>query len=1183
MLDSADPIWRHVKTEWDHQFVKRANFIPWLRAQLQVDPIDETTPAPEPLLNYVKRRLALAQHQQRLRETVNGGQAAANSSASPPLAQGSAGSNSSLGPTSASSNRNGTYLEANPTSSIAAPNSYPGHSPSFAPSQTSQPTDRACLAVSAGPHLYDHGTSNSPSISNSQLLAQASAPSTCISYSSNPLPPSTNTFSSQLGAIADAHMGNSSSMMSASCMPPTPRANGFHCDPDDSRNTTQYFQTEAQAQQYQQAQLLLMRQEHEQINRIQQHQRQLVSSSQQHPTHLSSFPSSLPSSSYVDHSAPSNPTLAFTLSHSHPLQPQNVNHYMQAIRPNNVAPYQQFAESQKKSLKHQENAFSNSDGPLEFGGTIPVTEPNPWHPGPLVQIDPTLMAGYGTAYGLRLPIDSPSLPPISPAVDVAPRVTTTAVSDLPSPRRTRSAAALIRKNMAANAVPPAPVPDKSSPRSPAEAGGGAASTAPTLAEGSSAPTITDPSDRNSPPNKTIHQKEKVDSPAQSTSNVPTDHYNRQAWKSRISTVRTELDHIPRAPARSASKLVKILSLYSVSPIPPSGDWSTVPPDGRIEVLSAIKANASQEFYNTWVSESKGLAMLEAWLKGVVHLQERAKPKETSGGATTDSEAARRETLLINLLQILAKFSLTVDNLKNHTFAKQVIRINKEQNANKFSDGVKRLSVALEQKWRAVVRGAAGPTPKSSGGHDVTSNPSISASDTKKRSETVSESNNNKKRKVEPVKIAIAATPSTSKSTSDLFGRPDKAKLPAFTKKVLEPSPAPVVVQDTFAEAMGLIKGKTTNAASPDAVPANSGTLGKTAGKPAKRVRFAADAELCQIKIVERLIYEGEEYETHPVGDARKMDAVEGRYLHLSDNFLEEEIEWETPMEVLLTPETATNLETSPLVSPEAEAQEARERSLAEVTYEDESQIPETPHEPASLETSEADAAESSGLPKTIKLPSTLMEDPEVSRMIAKAEADNSVDAPVAPDQTVSDLLARLGGVGGACPKPSNQQVSGFNLPVGFDINLLNSISQSGSLQALLAASSSMALPTQQPIPTPPITEPFCTASRDNPYPTPSGENPYPTTSRENTFPNVGRDNGWGAAAGSAARGREQRDSPMPYIPTGPSAGVSRHKRRKKGKEGVQPRISAHDSFGRHIKCKWWPNCPHGHKCFYKHG
>jgi hypothetical protein len=208
------------------------------------------------------------------------------------------------------------------------------------------------------------------------------------------------------------------------------------------------------------------------------------------------------------------------------------------------------------------------------------------------------------------------------------------------------------------------------------------------------------------------------------------------------------------------------------------------------------------------------------------------------------------------------------------------------------------------------------------------------------------------------------------------------------------------------------------------------------------------------------------FQTHPLGDARKMDAVEGRYLHQSESFLEEEIAWEAPSEVVLTSETITNLDTSPLVSAELAAQDEREKVVAGVTYEDESQIPDTPHEPGDTDPSTGGDTGSPDLPKLMKLGGNLVLDPEISNMIAKAQTDNSVNAPVAPDHTVSDLLARLGGGSGALPQltdyasqPTVPFPTGFDttIPPGLDVNLLNSLAQSGSLQAFLAASGNINL------------------------------------------------------------------------------------------------------------------------------
>lgn len=193
------------------------------------------------------------------------------------------------------------------------------------------------------------------------------------------------------------------------------------------------------------------------------------------------------------------------------------------------------------------------------------------------------------------------------------------------------------------------------------------------------------------------------------------------------------------------------------------------------------------------------------------------------------------------------------------------------------------------------------------------------------------------------------------------------------------------------------------------------------------------------------------YQVHPLGDARKMDAIEGRYLHHTTDFMEEEMEWESPAEVVLTEETIANLETSPLESPEAAIQDEREKSVVEVTYYDESQIPDTPQEPPVGEEGSED--NNALMPKMMKLGGDLLVDPEVPRLIARAHADNTAaNAPVAPDHAVSDILARLNGpqLGMAGP---GQKMPPTAFHAGIDINLLNSLSQAGPLQALLAASS----------------------------------------------------------------------------------------------------------------------------------
>ncbi|KNZ62108.1 hypothetical protein VP01_1312g2 [Puccinia sorghi] len=1134
----ANHLWRHVKTEWvsfsltssqslgrgrtsasarsdgahrDHQFVKRANFLPWLRAQLQIDPIDEASSAPEPLLCYVKRRFALAQNQQRLR--------AVNQSTSAPTDQ-PANAAVVQAPLNIASNAVGTSVETQ-ASSLAAQDSCT--SDTSRPDPSVSPESEGSPATYPASGVHDQVPSDASDAASNGALKQADVSSSSTYLTNKPPPSSSTAFSSQLGAIADAHMGHSSHMATASLSSTlNSQPGGLHSNSNGIHGPRAYPQVDE--------------------------------NHSSDPPQQPQLSPSVPSSSYANHPTHSRPAFAHAATHPHLLQPPSVNQYSQVPQFMNVTPHKQFPDTHKGSSEHHVNSRAHGHQSFDFNRSAPVSKSGNCSSAPLLQIDPALTAGYETSYVLASQTSNQSVPVVSPAVNVAPVVIASRSLGVTSPRRTRSATALTNENQPAAIVPCSSVTEKLPPTK--KRGPRSASSS---IEDTSVETVPNLPVHNFTHPKEVSHKEGSNASSHLTSSPPADQYNRKAWKSRLASVRTELDQICKAPSRSASKLVKILSMYSISPTPTSGDWSTVPPEGRVEVLSAMKAGLPQDFYNTWVSESKGLAMLESWLKGCVHIQEKAKSKETSGESAQNGDVSQRESLLVNILQTLAKLPLTVENLKNHAFAKQVMRINKDQNGSKFSDIVKQLSIELEQKWRAVVRGVAAPMVRNGSSGSLT-NPAVSTCDTKKRFETAPDSNQSKKRRIETTRIPVRATPSTNKNTNDLFGRPDKAKLPVFTKKILEPPMPPPVVQDTFTEAMGLLIGKNAVGTAAQLVPTTSTTSSGAGGKSSKRVRFVADDKLCQIKIVERVVYEGEDYETHPVGDARKMDAVEGRYLHQSDPFLEEEIEWEVPFEVVLTHETIVNLETSPLVSAELAAQEEREKVVAGVTYDDQSQIPHTPHEPSDFEPSTVGDSGSPNLPKLMKLGGDLLLDPEVSHLIAKAQADNSINAPVAPDHTVLDLLARLGGSGALSQisdytsQATLHACTGFDtrLPPGLDVNLLNSISQSGSLQALLAASGNIHLPMQ----------------------------PASTTHTPDPFPGMVRDNGWGAAAGSASRGHQQIDASAPYIPTGPSAGVSRNKRRKKGKGGNQPRMSAHDSSGRHIQCKWWPDCPHGNKCFY---
>lgn len=1093
-IEAGDPIWRHVKSAWDHQFVQRQNFIPWLRAQLEIDPIDETSPNPEPLVNYIKRRLALiqAQHQSK----------SANSSALP---------NPTQSPASALSSSHAPHEAQSSAGDAFQPNSS---------AQRSESTSHPGALINHGTSINGNGLHN-PATNNAQAVQDSSSSHQASSHNFSPALTGQMGYSSQLGAIADAHMGSPSSAVASThplnSLAPnqvesqsylervqqSPLAPNRQPLLGFSNEHAVRFQKHSESPQIQQQQIPLQempqyQQQHAMHHQLTQRDQQLLL--QQHQARLA-----------LSAQASSTPTNPQSSPHVQLLQSNQINGQMQQLSP-------------------QVNSFHNN-GFVYFNNPVVGLEPSnqPRFPDPMLHMHSNSLNGETRPLPSSMQHIQPdldmSLPRIPPAVSnpmaalsqsskpASQENNEQKASLVNQPRTTRSNTAAAKKNMQGG-IPPEPTKLAPQPVAPNRSNG-VKSTSPVPAE---QPAV---------------------APAPQKVN---DQYDRKAWKSRLSTLRAELDHIQKTPTRTSNKLIKLLSVYSISPTPQSGDWSTVPPEGRLEVLSAIRPNANKDFYNAWAAESKGLGLLESWLKGSVHAHERAKAKVAD---EQDAEFRERDAVLLSLLQMLEKMPITLDNLKNHTFAKQVLRINKEVNAQRFSDNVKTLSQKLEQQWRTAVRDAS--SAKSS------SNASALLKDNKKRNEPSPEPATSKKRKIEPV--AKSSSSSVNKVPDALFGRQGQ-KLPAFSKKKPEPVPSQPTIapSDPFAEAMAALKEKNATIGLGEINMASSAPpKAKTNGKPSKRVTFAPDDKLCQIKIVERLVYEGEEFEHHPLGDARKMDAVEGRYLHHAEEFLEEEMEWVTPLEVILTAETIANLETSPLESPEAAKQEEREKTVVEVIYYDESQIPESPHEPPECDQGIEDG--SGPVPKIMKLGGELLTDPEIPRLIARAHADNTApDAPVAPDSAVSDILARLNG--GVVPPAGPSQMPGQSaFPNGIDLDLLTSLSQAGSLQALLAASTQV-----NTAPAPP------------PMSTTQGGNPYENAPRQH--------NGWGAAAGSA-RMSGNRDM---NIPTGPSAGSGKKKGRKhRSKDFSKQRLSAYDQYGRHIKCKWWPQCPHGNKCFYRHG
>lgn len=143
---------------------------------------------------------------------------------------------------------------------------------------------------------------------------------------------------------------------------------------------------------------------------------------------------------------------------------------------------------------------------------------------------------------------------------------------------------------------------------------------------------------------------------------PLETYDRKGWQNRASTRREELQHLSKAPTRTAGKLAKFLSSFSNPAATDKNDWSTIPIEGRIEVLSTIKKGGNKLFYDAWINAegNKGLELLSTWLRAVPLLFERTRVHEADA-------AADKETYALLLFEVRRSFIPPLTSHEGLTF------------------------------------------------------------------------------------------------------------------------------------------------------------------------------------------------------------------------------------------------------------------------------------------------------------------------------------------------------------------------------------------------------------------------------------------------------------------------------------------------------------------------------------
>ncbi|WAR62847.1 hypothetical protein PtB15_15B435 [Puccinia triticina] len=533
---------------------------------------------------------------------------------------------------------------------------------------------------------------------------------------------------------------------------------------------------------------------------------------------------------------------------------------------------------------------------------------------------------------------------------------------------------------------------------------------------------------------------------------------QQKWKNDRADIRFALDQLSTSPEKATERLGTILKSYQAKHQP--SDTPPVPLDGRLEVLLAAKyTGTSAPFFKAWLDKETGcMGAVDGWLQDALAAlippeQPQNHQRPTSARRKTTS---KHRAILLSILQLLHRLPLGLEDLKGTGFGSAVRRINK---AKTLPENISKLSAVLNFRWTELVSKARAErasravpdqpsrttpvtttTPTSSAGSTpalpaVNPKPSTSASastaqacaattskvplssininrppavESRKRQlqEGPSKPDNSYDAKKQKLVLPSQSTTTNGpKGVSGASGRPRETPPLTYAKRWYAPpsapAPTPAPTLDPFVEALGHLHSKAPPSPPPQPKIFNP-------NRPPKRVRFKPDEELCQVKVVERVVYEADEYYEFPppwTDDARMLVADEGRYLHQVAREIEEEMEWREPEEVVLPSETLRNLGTSVLVSAEALVQAVREETSAEVSFGDGSETgPETAAEPPPDPSPLADAP----APRQIKLGAALGADPEVLNAIAFFQAYNSADeGPLATDADVSDILTQL--------------------------------------------------------------------------------------------------------------------------------------------------------------------------------
>ncbi|WFD02937.1 hypothetical protein MOBT1_001626 [Malassezia obtusa] len=467
--------------------------------------------------------------------------------------------------------------------------------------------------------------------------------------------------------------------------------------------------------------------------------------------------------------------------------------------------------------------------------------------------------------------------------------------------------------------------------------------------------------------------------------------------------------VEQNPSQAAGALITLLS----SNAPGSLTLHPTTPEERVLIVHLMRDVGTPDYLKAFSHDIRGREILAAWLS------DATPPRK----ADVADESEKWKEVLCPLLELLLQLPISLDHLKDHVGLGKLIT-GAQKRAR--SEQARKLADAVKDKWSALVPARPSPaeareSPPVAPKRPAASTPSEGAK--RARSTTPPAAT----RPTNPL-LQSTRVPSERKASPQLpepriptrpaaAGKPANDPL-ATARRSVRSAPAATNAHKDLAGFMSLIDQQPAQTPAAPAPAPSSAPLERKKRKKAVHWKDYDGMPLVAVKLIEAAVYD-EDGDTAARG-AGAMDIEEGGVFRQAHAEMDEQIDWYTPRDLLLSDPESGPLPLPGSASEAKLAQEQREKTVLSAVYMDASEIPASPAEPDDFVLSFA----------------ALMPPPKPMKTGLPGEpASETIDAPAPDFSAMAAMLGRGGPPGADASMPPVP-------PMPFDPAMLSSMMQS---------------------------------------------------------------------------------------------------------------------------------------------